>query len=233
MSTAKLITMYGSPWSERVRWAFAFKRFPYEKQSYHAGFNEEELKKSTGQALVPVLLTDGKVIPDSIAILDWLEDAKPEPALLPRSESDRVQVILWEELMDEVLGPQARTLLVGRLLRSSEPKMQQGGKYFATKFGHSPSAEEHARLKVKRVLQSLKHTLSGREYLVGNTFTRADLVTACMLMLLKPPPDELFFISTAEKPSYTEPLAQDSAYAPIFAWRDEMYRRHRGEAVKP
>lgn len=34
MSTTKLITMYGSPWSERVRWALAFKGLPYEKEYY-------------------------------------------------------------------------------------------------------------------------------------------------------------------------------------------------------
>jgi len=83
MSTTKLITMYGSPWSERVRWAFAFKKLPYEKQNYEAGVDEAAVKKLTGQALVPVLITEDKVIPDSSAILDWLEETRPEPALLP------------------------------------------------------------------------------------------------------------------------------------------------------
>jgi hypothetical protein len=32
---------------------------------------------------------------------------------------------------------------------------------------------------------------------------------------------------------YVEPLAEDPGFAGIFAWRDEMYRKHRGEAVKP
>ena len=41
MGTTKLITMYGSPWSERVRWAFAFKRLPYEKQNYQPGVDED------------------------------------------------------------------------------------------------------------------------------------------------------------------------------------------------
>ena len=33
MDTIKLITMYGSPWSERVRWALAFKSLSYEKKT--------------------------------------------------------------------------------------------------------------------------------------------------------------------------------------------------------
>lgn len=233
MSTTKLITMYLSPWSERVRWALAFKRLPYEKQNYRPGVDEEEVKKLTGQAQVPVLITDGKAIPDSTAILEWLEDSRPEPALLPRSEKDRAQVTLWEELMIGVLGPQARTLIIGRLLRSREPEMQQGGQLFAGKYGHSPFAEEQAKLTVKRVLVSLKHTLSGRQYLVGDAFSRADLTTASMLMLLRPAPDELFVFPASMRPINTEPLADDSAFSAVFVWRDQMYKRHRCEVVKP
>src|SRR5260370_42539775 len=116
MSTPKLVTMYGSPWSERVRWAFAFKGLSYEKENYKRGIDEEKIKKLTGEALVPVLITDGKVIPDPTAILEWLEDTRPEPPLLPRSEKDRAQVTLWEELAIGVLGPQGRTLIIGREL---------------------------------------------------------------------------------------------------------------------
>jgi glutathione S-transferase len=233
MSTPKLITMYGSPWSERVRWAFAFKGLKYEKQNYEPGpVDEEKVKKLTGQTLVPVLITDDKVIPDSTAIMEWLEDSRPEPALLPRSEKDRAQVSLWEEVMLGVLGPQARTLINGRLLSSSDPEMQRSAQYFAGKYGHSPFAEEQARLTVKRVLLSLKHTLSGRQYLVGDAFSRADLTTAAMLMVVRPAPDELFFLPASVRPIYREPLADDPAFSAIFAWRDQMYKKHRCD-VKP
>ncbi len=229
----RLISMYLSPWSERVRWALAFKGVPYEKENYEPGADEEKIKKLTGQAMVPVMLADGEVIPDSTAILEWLEAAMPEPALLPRSEKDRAQVALLEELMIGVLGPQARTLISGRLLRSSEPAMKQRGQYFGGKYGHSEYAEEQARLSVKRILISLKQMLSGRQYLVGESFSRADLTTACMLMLVKPAPDELFFLPAPARPIYAEPIAEDSAFAPVFAWRDQMYQRHRCEVVKP
>jgi len=233
MSTIKLINMYASPWAERVRWALTFKGVPYEKQEYRPGVDEEAVKKLTGQAQVPVLLTNGTVIPDSTAILNWLEEYKPQPALLPKSEKDRAQVILWEEVMGGVLGPQARLLIVGHFLRSGESELQQGGNYFAQKYQHSPYAEEHAKVTVERILTSLKHALDGRQYLVGDTFTRADIIAASMLLMVNPAPDDLFVFPAAMRPMYTVPLTQDSAFAPIFAWRDEIYRKHRGEAVKP
>ena len=233
MSTIKLINMYASPWAERVRWALTFKGVPYEKQEYRPGVDEEAVKKLTGQAQVPVLLVNGTVIPDSTAILNWLEEYKPQPALLPASEKDRAQVILWEEVMGGVLGPQARLLIVGHFLRSGESELQQGGSYFAQKYQHSAYAEEHAKVTVERILTSLKHALDGRQYLVGDTFTRADIIAASMLLMVNPAPDDLFLFPAAMRPMYTVPLTQDSAFAPIFAWRDEIYRKHRGEAVKP
>ena len=229
----KLITMYGSPWSERVRWALAFKGLPYEKENYQPGVDEEKIKKLTGQALVPVLVVGGKVIPDSTAILEWLEASSPEPALLPRSARDRAQVTLWEELMIGVLGPHGRTLIIGRELRINNPEAQRDAKYFAEKYGHSPYMEEQARLTLRRVLLSLTQTLNGRQYLVGDAFTRADLTTAAMLMLLRPAPEEFFVFPQQVRRIYMDPLADDPAFAPTFAWRDEMYKRHRCEVVKP
>ena len=95
MGAIKLILLYTSPYSERVRWAFTFKGVPYEKKDYQPGVDEEEVKKLTGQAQVPVLLSNGAVVPDSTAILNWLEHYKPEPALMPTADKDRAQIILW------------------------------------------------------------------------------------------------------------------------------------------
>lgn len=233
MSEPKLISMYLSPWSERVRWAFAFKGLPYEKQNYDPAVDEEKVKQLTGQAMVPVLIVDGKVTPDSTAILEWLEETKSEPRLLPKSDRERAHVTLWEELAISVLGPQARNLISGRLLRSTNPEMQKAGRYFGEKYGHSADAEEQAKLTVKRILVSLKDALNGRQYLVGDMFSRADLTTACMLMLLKPAPDEFFFMPAAVRPIYRDPIGEDAAFSAVFAWRDQMYKKHRGEVVKP
>src|ERR1700693_6075891 len=128
MATTKLITMYGSPWSERVRWAFAFKRLPYEKQNYVAGVDEAAVKELTGQAMVPVLITGDKMTRDSSASLEELEETKPEPALLPKSAKERAMVTLWEEVALNALGPHGRVMITGRLLRIDDPEAQKSGK---------------------------------------------------------------------------------------------------------
>jgi len=82
-------------------------------------------------------------------------------------------------------------------------------------------------------LTILKHALDGRQYLVGDAFTRADVTAASMLLLVNPPPDDLFLFPASMRPMYTAPTASNVAFAQVFAWRDKMYRKHRGEAVKP
>jgi glutathione S-transferase len=233
MGTAKLIQLYQSPWSERARWGFEYKHVPYEKEEYQIGAGEEALKKQTGQAQVPVLLVDGKVISDSTAILNWLEEQHAQPALLPKSDKERAQVMMWEELMDGVLGPQGRLLILGKFLRSDNPQMRQGGQFMGQKYQYSPYAEEHANAVVTRMLTILQHTLEGRDYLVGNSFTRADLTTACMLAVLNPPPDELFLFPAPTRPMFTAQSALAPAFVPVFAWRDQIYRKHRGGPVEP
>jgi len=182
---------------------------------------------------VPVLITEDKVIPDSSAILDWLEETRPEPALLPKSAKERAMATLWEEVALNALGPHGRVMITGRLLRINDPEAQKSGKYFAEKYGYSPFEEEQSRLTVTRILTSLKETLSGREYLVGDTFTRADITTAAMLMLFKAPPQEFFFFQPPVRMVYLDKLGEDPTFAEVFAWRDQMYKKHRCEVVKP
>ena len=81
---------------------------------------------------------------------------------------------------------------------------------------------------------SLKETLSGRQYLVGDAFTRADVTTAAMLMLLKTGSAGVFRLYAGTCGSSTSTRsADDPAFAAVFAWRDQMYKKHRGEAVRP
>ena len=209
MSTTKLITMYLSPWSERVRWALAFKGLPYEKENYEPGVDEETMKKLTGQAMVPVLVTDGKVIPDSSAILEWLEETDRSRRCYPDRRKTR-EVTLWEEVALNVLGPHGRDDDHRAPAPIDDPEAQKSGKYFAEKYGYSAFEEEQSRLTVTRILTSLKETLSGRQYLVGDTFTRADITTAAMLMLFKAAPQEFFVLYAASADRIPRPARRRS-----------------------
>jgi hypothetical protein len=54
-----------------------------------------------------------------------------------------------------------------------------------------------------------------------------------MLMLFKAAPQEFFFFSPELRMVYLDKLGDDPAFSEVFAWRDRMYKNHRGEVVKP
>lgn len=232
-NAAKLIVLYPSPWSERVRWAFKYKGASYDKQDYQPGGGEEDLKRLSGQKQVPVLMLDDRIIPDSTAILDWLDERYPVPALRPKSPEELAEVMHWEELMDWVLGPQARLVTVGRLLHAGDPQLQQIGRFIGQKYGYSAYAESHANSALWRVLNILKYGLAGRDYLVGGRFSRADLTVASMLGAVNPAPDDLFVLPEPFRSMFTLSVATQPEFATVFQWRDDIYRKHRGETVTP
>lgn len=81
--------------SYRVRIALNLKRLAYEQQSHDLRTGEQAApgySELQPQKLVPALETDDGVLIQSPAILEWLEENYPEPALLPKSSRDRAAV---------------------------------------------------------------------------------------------------------------------------------------------
>lgn len=81
--------------SYRVRIALALKGLPHEQVTHDLRTGaqaSEEYRAVQPQGLVPALETDEAVLVQSPAILEWLEERYPEPALLPASLADRATV---------------------------------------------------------------------------------------------------------------------------------------------
>ena len=79
----------------RVRIGLNLKGLTYEQSPVELRTGEQ---KSDGflalnpQGLVPALEADGQVLTQSLAILEWLEERHPDPALLPGPSADRAVV---------------------------------------------------------------------------------------------------------------------------------------------
>lgn len=83
--------------SYRVRIALNLKGLPYDYVAVH--LNREggeqfrpEFKSLNPQGLVPVLCEGDIELSQSLAILEYLEEKYPDPALLPKSIEDRARV---------------------------------------------------------------------------------------------------------------------------------------------
>jgi len=230
MARLEMIELYPSPWSERLRWALDWKDVPYARREYQPITGEEELRRTTGLSTAPVLLADGRVIGDSDAALDWLETERPTPPLLPAEPRLRAEVRAWELAAAEVLAPFGRLLLIGRLKAMGIQPLADG---FAAKYHWSPEAEARAARLLETVSADLARAVEMSRYLVGDGFTRADLTVACMLTaVLGVPPDDLFALDAGMRGMFAPP-APDPRLAPLEAWRDAIYRAHRGRRVTP
>jgi glutathione S-transferase len=231
MSRLTLLELYPSPYSERVRWALETAGLPYERREYVPLAGEEELFRTTGHRTVPILFADGEVIGDSNAALAWIAQRHPEAALLPDEPRARAQVRAWELTATEAMVPAGRLIMIGRY---RDLGIQPLADHFAAKYGWSDGAAGQADALLRTLLPELAAAVAASPYLVGDRFTRADLTLACMLVsVLGVPADDVFALDDGLRGMFGIPLGADPALAPLRAWRDEIYRRHRGGRVTP
>jgi len=93
----KLYNYYRSSASFRVRIALNLKGLNYDYIPVHLtrGGGQQfapEFKSLNADALIPVLDDDGRVLTQSLAIIEYLDETRPEPPLLPASPVDRAYV---------------------------------------------------------------------------------------------------------------------------------------------
>lgn len=90
----KLYTYFRSSAAYRVRIALGLKGVAYESISVDlmAGDQHEATYRSRNpMGLVPALEDDGRVLGQSLAIIEYLEERYPDPPLLPADPSSRAQ----------------------------------------------------------------------------------------------------------------------------------------------
>src|SRR6202021_301145 len=101
----KLYSYFRSSAAYRVRIALNLKGIPYETTSIHlikdGGHNKRpEFRAVNPQMRVPVLITPGgDTLIQSLAIIEYLEETQPQPALLPRDPIGRAKVRALAELI--------------------------------------------------------------------------------------------------------------------------------------
>ncbi|MCB1347564.1 MAG: glutathione S-transferase N-terminal domain-containing protein, partial [Maritimibacter sp.] len=92
----KLHNYFRSSTSTRLRAALNLKGLAYDYVGVHLVKGEHRAAPYTGlnpQKLVPALeLEDGTVLIQSLAIMEWLDEAHPEPPLLPEGALARARV---------------------------------------------------------------------------------------------------------------------------------------------
>ncbi len=234
-----------SHFNDKVRWALAFKGLKHRRVSYLPGLHSKPMQALSGQRQTPVLVLDGKAIADTSAIIAALETAVPMPALYPSDPALREKALSIEKRLDAELGPATRTVAFSvlldeldfmvRLFGHGEPwlkrfiyrRMVPRAKPMVARVnGVNPENIARSFKAVDETLDWIASETRNRTYLVGDSFSVADLAAAALMA----PICELEHPDMCPRPPVPE--AMDALYArwrkhPGIAWVKARYRENR------
>jgi glutathione S-transferase len=235
-----------SHYNEKARFALDWKNIPHRRRSYVPGFHVAPVKRLSGQKFLPVLVLHGRATCDSTAIIAALEALRPDVPLYPVDPAERERALDFEDFFDEELGPEIRRAAFAAILgdrRYAVALITMGGGIFVRTlyFASFPTIArtirgdmsindetvKRAHRKIRAAMDRIAAEVGRSGYLVGDSFSVADLTGAALLTPLVQPAE--FPYRFPEPPTdslrrFRESFADHEA----FAWASEIYRRHRG-----
>ena len=239
-----------SHYSEKARWALEYKGVDHGRRSALPGSHIPIALFLTrgAQPTMPVLQIDGENVGDSTAIIATLEARYPNPPLYPDDPEDRARALELEDWFDENLGPHARLLPFYELIQEPEIFAEVAaaavpgplGKakpvigayartYTSIRFNaNSDENADRAREGIAAALDKLETELEqgDGEFLVGDSFSVADLTAASLFYPLVVPPEGPLRTDLPRPPAlerFRESLKDRRGYK----WVEETFRKHR------
>jgi len=221
-----------SPWSEAAKGCFDVKGIDYLGVRQRIG--DAESRAWTGHHNAPVaMFDDDPPLGNWADILALAERLAPSPSLIPLDEDDRVAMF---GLAHELLGPgglgwSTRLLMIHAGLTTDGARgfPTRAASYLAAKYGYVPEQIAGARARIAAVLGALADRLAGgRDYLIGDRLSAADIYAAATMGVLQPLPEELCPTLPVFRHA-CETIDDDvKALIPpaVRAHRERMYQRH-------
>jgi glutathione S-transferase len=117
-AAAPMLTLYHydrSTAAQRVRLALEEKGIPWQSVIVDTARGDveslpEDYHRLNPKGLVPVIIHDGAAIPESLVILEYLEDALDGAPLRPASPAERARMRLWMRKIDESVHVASRVI---------------------------------------------------------------------------------------------------------------------------
>jgi RNA polymerase-associated protein len=97
----------------RVRIALAEKGLPYDEKEIDLAHKPPELAQLNPAGAVPVLVVGSAAIPESLVIIQYLDDRYPDRPLLPRDPLQRARARLLADRITTLLGTHSYRLAKG------------------------------------------------------------------------------------------------------------------------
>src|SRR5213083_483290 len=125
---------------------------------------------------VPALvLDDGTIITESIAICRYFEELNPEPPLFGRDALDVARVEMWNRRLElHLLFP------ISHVFRNTHPAMRE------MEVPQVPAWAEANKPRIMDFIGIVDRELEGRPFISGDNFTVADITGLISLDFMKP-----------------------------------------------
>ncbi len=244
-----MLTLYqftSSHFCEKARWALDHKGIGFTRHNLVPVLHLPRVRRMAPRSSVPVLVHDGTVVQGSGEIIAYLDRHWPARPLTPLGERRRQAALAWEEFLDRDIGVPLRCLFFHEILPRRDLAMSlllrgapnPGRVVYSLGFpliralmrramDIDAQSARRAQQRVEQALERLDGELRGRRFLVGDTFSRADLTAAALLAPLCQPP-EMEYPWPDPLPGPLQGLRRRYRDETFFRWVLGLYRDHRG-----
>jgi glutathione S-transferase len=247
VSPIRLYAESFAPWCEKVRWALDHHQVPYREIDQVPLVAEVTLRIATRslrrRMTMPLLIDGDVVLMNSFDIARYAETHGGGAPLLPAHLED--QVALWNE-RSEAIMTSGRAMLLPRMSRNPQALREQvpafipgvlgpiaqgaaslGVSHLMRKYNIRVGEDERHETESRHALDQLRAALAdGREHVLGDMFSYADIAMAAALQFILPADGRYIRLGRATREVWTHPrLAAD--YADLLTWRDRLYATRR------
>jgi glutathione S-transferase len=240
-----------SHYNEKACWTLDYKRVRHLRRAVTPGLQELTARRLRAGRTVPILELDGRTIGDSTRIIEEIERRWPKPPLYPSDPEERRRALELEEYFDEVCGPDVRRVLFNDNLAEPEkffamfsgPDDPAGGflkalspaltRIVRWRYDVHPERVAQSREVVRAAFHKVGAEAGAGRYLVGDSFTVADLTAASILGLIVVPPEFPYIkLHPDERAAPFREFRASLKDTPGFQWVEDMYARHRGTSAE-
>ncbi|MEL0438400.1 FtsZ-binding protein FzlA [Phycobacter sp. K97] len=171
---ARLYHVPLSPFCRKVRLSLAEKKIEVELVEERYWEKDPDFLRRNPAAKIPVVRLDGKMMSESAAICEYLEETRPEPSLMPSDPDGRYEVRRLVSWFDDKFHNE----VTSKLLYERVNKKVTGEGYPDS---HNVKAGARA---IKYHLDYMAWLLDHRRWLAGDSMTLADFAAAAHLSSL-------------------------------------------------
>ena len=248
-SRPRLITFAISHYCEKARWALDWHGIDYVEEGWAPGVHRFMAKRAGAKrGSVPMLFAGDRLIEGSNAIIDWSE----ENSASGRSHLGDGNAEELEKRLDKKIGVNVRRFIYSHVFPHNAHLVKPllfantgAGQRLAANImwpmtkkliSKAYRLDADAGAESKSILEAEFDWLddlveTGKGYLVGSSFGRADLTAASLLAPIARP-KEMSTYATADYPDEVASTFRDWSDRTSIEWSRQIYARHRmGQAA--